>query len=127
MSSGRRSTPSTKIARSQVRWFSPTCSSRTRSGDTPNRSAIPRWTLIAMLHRPMARCPASMRAWLTTPTGFVKSTIQASLAARLAVISASSRTTGTVRSDLAKPPAPVVSWPITPNVGGSVSSTSRAA
>ena len=34
---------------------------------------------------------------------------------------------GTVRSALAKPPAPVVSWPMTPKRRGSVSSTSRAA
>ena len=42
-------------------------------------------------------------------------------------VSAMSSTTGTVRSALAKPPAPVVSWPMQPNRGGIVSSFSRAA
>ena len=37
-----------------------------------------------------------------------------------------SSTTGTVRSALANPPGPVVSWPSSPNRPGSVSSTSRA-
>ena len=77
MSSGRRSTPSTRTARSQLRWLSPTCSSSTRSGETPNRSAMPRWRLIATLHSPIARWPASSSAWLTIPTGLVKSTIHA--------------------------------------------------
>ena len=45
------------------------------------------------MHRPSARCPSSMSAWVTMPTGFVKSTIQASFAARRAVSSARSRTT----------------------------------
>ena len=40
--------------------------------------------------------------------------------------SAMPSTTGTVRSALAKPPGPVVSWPSSPNLPGSVSSTSRA-
>ena len=114
-SSGRRSTPSTRTARSQLRWLSPTCSSSTRSGVTPKCSARLRWMLIATLHRPIARWPPSIRAWVTIPTGFVKSTIQAPGAARRPVSSASSRTSGTVRSALAKPPAPVVSWPTTPN------------
>ncbi len=113
-SSGSRSTPSTRTARSQLRWLSPTCSSSTRSGVTPNCSARLRWMLIATLHRPIARWPPSIRAWVTIPTGLVKSTIQAPGAARRPVSSASSSTSGTVRSALAKPPAPVVSWPMTP-------------
>ena len=40
--------------------------------------------------------------------------------------SAISSTTGTVRSALAKPPAPVVSWPMQPHASGTVSSESRA-
>ena len=64
---------------------------------------------------------------MTMPTGFVKSTIHASGAARRAVSSARSRTTGTVRSAFAKPPAPVVSCPMPPYFGGIVSSTNRAA
>ena len=45
------------------------------------------------------------------------------MAARRPPRSARSSTTGTVRSALAKPPAPVVSWPIVPKRGGRVSST----
>ena len=82
---------------------------------------------MATLHRPIARWPPSISAWVTIPTGLVKSTIQAPGAARRPVSSASSSTSGTVRSALARPPAPVVSWPTTPKVGGSVSSVSRAA
>ena len=62
--------------------------------------------------QPDGPMPSSSSAWVTIPTGFVKSTIQAPGAARRATRSAISRTTGTVRSALAKPPAPVVSWPI---------------
>ncbi len=51
---------------------------------------------------------------MTMPTGFVKSTIHASGAARAATRSAMSSTTGTVRIAFAKPPAPVVSWPMQP-------------
>ena len=43
---------------------------------------------------------------MTIPTGFVKSTIQWSGAASAPARSAMSRTTGTVRSAFAKPPAP---------------------
>ena len=68
-----------------------------------------------------------MSAWVTMPTGFVKSMIHASGFARSRVTSASCRATGMVRSALAKPPAPVVSWPMVPNRRGSVSSTRRAA
>ena len=64
---------------------------------------------------------------VTIPTGFVKSTIQASGAASSRTRSAISSTTGTVRSALAKPPAPVVSWPMQPQASGTVSSESRAA
>ena len=63
---------------------------------------------MATLHRPTARCPSSSRARVTMPTGLVKSMIQASGAA-FRTRSAMSRTTGTVRSALASPPAPVVS------------------
>ena len=35
-----------------------------------------RWKPIATLHSPIARWPSSSSAWLTIPTGFVKSTIQ---------------------------------------------------
>src|SRR5918993_404778 len=38
-SSGKRSIPSTRMARSQVRWLRPTCSSSTRSGVTSKRAA----------------------------------------------------------------------------------------
>ncbi len=57
------------------------------------------------------------------PTGLVKSMIQASAGAR----AATSSTTGTVRSALASPPAPVVSWPTQPHSSGNVSSLIRAA
>ena len=60
------------------------------------------------------------------PTGLVKSMIQAS-GACVRIFSAMSSTTGTVRSALASPPAPVVSWPTQPHSRGSVSSTLRAA
>ena len=55
------------------------------------------------------------------PTGLVKSMIQASGLVRR-TRSAMSRTTGTVRSALARPPAPVVSWPTQPHSSGQVSS-----
>ena len=74
-----------------------------------------------------ARWPASSRLRVTIPTGFVKSTIQASSAARSRTRSAIPRTTGTVRSAFANPPAPVVSWPMHPHASGIVSSESRAA
>lgn len=60
------------------------------------------------------------------PTGFVKSTIHA-CGASARTTEAISSTTGTVRSALASPPAPVVSCPTQPQRSGSVSSTSRAA
>ena len=60
------------------------------------------------------------------PTGLVKLTIQASGAASR-TRRAMSRTTGTVRSALASPPAPVVSWPTQPHSSGQVSSCWRAA
>ena len=82
--SGSRSTPSTRTARSQLRWLSPTCSRATRSGSTPNCAAIRRWRVIATLHSPIARWPSSSSAWVTTPTGLVKSTIHAPGAARRA-------------------------------------------
>ena len=50
-----------------------------------------------------ARWPASISACVTIPIGFVKSTIQAPGAPRSAVSSASSSTTGTVRSAFANP------------------------
>ena len=63
---------------------------------------------------------------MTIPTGFVKSTIHASWAESSRTRSAISSTTGTVRSALASPPAPVVSWPTQPQASGTVSSESRA-
>ena len=60
------------------------------------------------------------------PTGFVKSTIQASGAPTSRTRSAISSTTGTVRIAFAKPPAPVVSCPMQPQASGAVSSCSRA-
>ena len=71
-------------ARIQVRWLRPTWSTSTRSGSTPSSRAIDRWNLIATLHRPTARWPASSSARVTIPTGFVKSTIQAPGAASCA-------------------------------------------
>ena len=121
-----RSSPSTMTARSQVRWFSPTWSRVTRSGSTPNRSASRRWSEIATLQSPTARWPSSRSACVTSPVGLVKSTNHAPGAPRRAVSSASSRTTGTVRSAFANPPAPVVSWPMNPNRPGIVSSDRRA-
>ena len=82
---------------------------------------------MATLHRPMARWPASSSARVTMPTGLVKSMIQAPDAARCRVRSAMSSTIGTVRSALASPPAPVVSWPTQQNSSGQVSSRCRAA
>ena len=64
---------------------------------------------------------------MTIPTGFVKSTIQASSAASSRTRSAICSITGTVRIAFAKPPAPVVSWPMQPQASGIVSSRSRAA
>ena len=64
---------------------------------------------------------------MTIPTGFVKSTIQASGEESSRTRSAISSTTGTVRSAFAKPPAPVVSWPMQPQASGTVSSERRAA
>ena len=66
---------------------------------------------MATLHSPTAWWPSSSSAWVTIPTGLVKSTSQAPRLARAAISSASSSTIGTVRSALANPPAPVVSWP----------------
>ena len=125
--SGSRSTPSTSTFRSHVRWFSPTCSSCTRSGSTPNGAANRRWKPIATLQSPSARWPSSSSACVTRPVGFVKSTNHAPGAPRSAVSSASSSTTGTVRSAFANPPAPVVSCPMQPNRSGIVSSWKRAA
>ena len=66
--------------------------------------------------------PASSSAWITSPVGFVKSTNHAPGAPISAVSSASSSTTGTVRSAFANPPGPVVSCPMQPNRSGIVSS-----
>ena len=64
-----------------------------------------RWNPIATLHSPIARCPASSSAWVTIPTGFVKSTIQAPGARRAARPPRRARgRRGTVRSALANPP-----------------------
>ena len=111
---GSRSSPSTRTARSQVRWFRPTWSRATRSGATSSSAANWRWKPMATLHSPTVRWPASSRARVTIPTGLVKSTIQADGSARRRARSAISSTTGTVRSALARPPAPVVSWPTQP-------------
>ena len=77
---------------------------------------------MATLHSPTARCPAWSSARVTMPTGLVKSTIQASGLRAARTRSAMSSTTGTVRSALARPPAPVVSWPTQPHSSGQVSS-----
>ena len=60
-----------------------------RAPARPDRRSTPelarrivRWRPIATLHRPMARWPSSSSAWVTIPTGFVKSTIHASGAPR---------------------------------------------
>ncbi len=42
-----------------------------------------RWTWMATLHRPRARWPSSSRAWVTIPTGLVKSTTHAPGAPRV--------------------------------------------
>ena len=120
-----RRRPST--ARTQVRWLRPTWSTATRSGATPSSRANERWKPIATLQSPTARWPASSSARVTIPTGFVKSTIHAPSAASSRTRSAISSTTGTVRIAFAKPPAPVVSWPMQPQASGIVSSESRAA
>ncbi len=75
----------------------------------------------------MARWPWSSSACVTRPDGLVKSSSQAPGAPRRRVSAAMSSTTGTVRSALAKPPGPVVSWPMQPNCRGMVSSRRRAA
>ena len=75
--------PSTSTRRTHVRWLRPTWSTSTRSGAIPSSLAISRWTPIATLQRPIARWPASSSARVTIPTGFVKSTIQASGAREL--------------------------------------------
>ena len=61
------------------------------------------------------------------PTGLVKSMSHAPGAARRRASSAISSTSGTVRSALASPPAPVVSCPTQQKSSGHVSSLSRAA
>ena len=88
-------------------------------------SANRRWKPIATLHSPIARCPSSRSACVTSPVGLVKSTNHAPGAPRRAVSCASSSTTGTVRSAFANPPAPVVSCPMLPNRSGIVSSEPR--
>ena len=55
---------------------------------------------------------------MTIPTGFVKSTIQASEAECVRTRSAISSTIGTVRSAFPSPPAPVVSCPMHPQASG---------
>lgn len=125
-SPGRTSSLTTRTDRSQVRWLRPMCSSSTSSGVTPSSFANLRWKPMATLHRPTALCPWVSRARVTMPTGLVKSTIQAS-GLRRRTRSAMSRTTGTVRSALARPPAPVVSCPTQPHSSGQVSSWWRAA
>ena len=82
-----------------------------RSGATPNRRRTGAGNRSRRCTARSLRCPPSTSAWVTIPTGFVKSTIQASGAPRRRTASASSRTTGTVRSAFANPPAPTVSWP----------------
>ncbi|CAM5714252.1 hypothetical protein SMICM304S_01349 [Streptomyces microflavus] len=118
--------PPRRTPSSQVRWLSPTWSRWTSEGFTSSSRANLRWKPIATLHRPTALCPAWSRARVTMPTGLVKSMIQASGLVRR-TRSAMSRTTGTVRSALARPPAPVVSWPMQPHSSGQVSSLFRAA
>ena len=110
-----------------MRWFSPTWSSDTDSGATPSSAAKYRWSPIATLHSPTARCPASSSALVTMPTGLVKSMSHAPGAARRRASSAISSTSGMVRSALASPPAPVVSCPTQQKSSGHVSSLSRAA
>ena len=82
---------------------------------------------MATLQSPTARWPSCSSARVTMPTGFVKSTIQASGLACARTVSATRSTTGTVRSAFAKPPGPVVSWPMQPHSCGNVSSPWRAA
>ncbi len=118
--------PPRRTPSSQVRWLSPTWSRWTCPGSTSSSRANLRWKPIATLQRPTALCPAWSRARVTMPTGLVKSMIQASGLVRR-TRSAMSSTTGTVRSALARPPAPVVSWPTQPHSSGQVSSWLRAA
>ena len=65
-------------------------------------------------------------ASVTSPTGFVKFTNVAS-GARRATTSAIDVTIGTVRRANVMPPAPVVSWPMTPWARAAVSSRMRPA
>src|SRR5215475_2282131 len=116
--SGSTSTPSRRTERSQDRWFRPTWPSDTRAGPTSSSEANSRWNPMATLHRPTARCPAVSRARVTMPTGLVKSMMNAEGEARRLARSARSSTTGTVRSALASPPAPVVSCPTQPQASG---------
>ncbi len=67
---------------------------------------------VAQPDRPVAGVE---QARVTMPTGLVKSMIHAPGLARLRIRSATSSTTGTVRSALPSPPAPVVSWPTQPH------------
>src|SRR5215207_2751303 len=74
--------------------------------------AMPRWALIALLHSPITGTPpCRASASVTIPAGLVKFTSVA-CGASSRISRAISSTTGTVRSALAKPPTPVVSWPI---------------
>lgn len=52
----------------------------------------------------------ALMAWVISPAGLVKLTSQAS-GLRRSIMRACSIATGTVRSALATPPGPVVSWP----------------
>ena len=127
-SSGSTSVPSIMTERSQVRWFRPTWPERYLPGldaEHPRRSHAgtrsPRCTA-----RPRG-ARRSSRARVTIPTGLVKSMMKAEGEARRRARSARSSTTGTVRSALASPPAPVVSCPTQPQSSGQVSSRWRAA
>ena len=126
---GRRSTssPSSRTARTHVRWLRPTWSTSTRPGSTPSmRANVP---LEADRHVAEAdRAVAGVEQRARDDPDRVREVDDPRAGAdRSATRSAMSSTTGTVRIALAKPPAPVVSCPMQPQASGTVSSCSRAA
>ena len=117
-------------ARTHVRWLRPTWSTtHARRLDVEQRAQRSAGARSRRCRGRPRGGRASSSARVTIPTGFVKSTIHASGAAQLAdARRRSSSTTGTVRSALANPPAPVVSLPdAAARRAATVSSDSRAA
>ena len=115
-------------ARTQVRWLRPTWSTSTRSGSTPSSRANAALEADRHVAEPDRAVPGVEQRARDDPDR-VREVDDPRVGRRRSsrTRSAISSTTGTVRSALAKPPAPVVSWPMQPQASGTVSSESRAA